>query len=91
MEASALFVTAIAMPAPEDHARMLEAAKAGDRAAFEQLMRGHERMVLGTAWRLLGNLEDAQDVAQEVFWKLYRKLQKIDPAENLAGGFTASR
>ncbi|HEY7391968.1 MAG TPA: sigma-70 family RNA polymerase sigma factor [Bryobacteraceae bacterium] len=84
METSALFVTAIAMLAPDDHARMLEAAKAGDRTAFEHLMRRHERMVLGTAWRLLGNPEDAQDVAQEVFWKLYRNLRKIDASENLA-------
>jgi RNA polymerase sigma-70 factor, ECF subfamily len=85
MEASALFVTAIAMPSADDCFRMLETAKAGDRAAFERLMRHHERMVLRTAWRLLGSLEDAQDVAQEVFWRLYRNLKRIDPAENLPG------
>jgi RNA polymerase sigma-70 factor, ECF subfamily len=85
MEASALFGTAIAMPTPDDCPRILEAAQAGDRAAFEQLMRRHERLVLRTAWRLLGNLEDAQDVAQEVFWRLYRNLHRIDTTESLAG------
>jgi RNA polymerase sigma-70 factor, ECF subfamily len=85
MDAPALAVTAIAMPAPEDCARTLEAAKAGDAAAFERLMKRHERMVLGTAWRLLGNLEDAKDVAQEVFLRLYRNLPKIEAAENFQG------
>lgn len=67
---------------PEDRARTLEAAKAGDLAAFERLMRQHERLVFATAWRLLGNLEDAQDAAQEVFLKLYRNLAKVEAARS---------
>jgi RNA polymerase sigma-70 factor (ECF subfamily) len=67
----------------DDRARTLEAAKAGDLAAFERLMRQHERLVLATAWRLLGNLEDAQDAAQEVFLKLYRNLAKVEASGSL--------
>ena len=67
----------------EGRDRGLEAARAGDRAAFDLLMRRHERMVLGTAYRLTGNLEDAQDASQEVFLRLYRNLSKIE-AGNLA-------
>ena len=63
---------------------LLAAAKAGDRAAFEMLMRRHERMVLVTALRLLGNLADAQDASQEVFLKLYRGLGQVTSA-NIAG------
>jgi RNA polymerase sigma-70 factor, ECF subfamily len=63
---------------PEDRARTLEAAKAGDLGAFERLMRQNERLVLATAWRLLGNREDAQDAAQEVFLKLHRNLAKVE-------------
>ena len=44
-----------------------------------------ERLVLATALRLLGNLEDAQDVAQEVFLKLHRNLAKVEASGNLAG------
>jgi RNA polymerase sigma-70 factor (ECF subfamily) len=62
---------------------VLEAARAGDRGAFDLLMRRHERLVLGTAFRLAGNLEDAQDVSQEVFLRLYRNLAKLDTG-NLA-------
>ena len=53
------------------------AERTGDLAEFEALMRQHERLVLGTALRLLGNLADAQDVSQEVFLKLYRNRGKI--------------
>jgi len=55
----------------------LVAARAGDRVAFDLLMRRHERLVLGTAYRLTGNLEDARDAAQEVFLRLYRNLGKM--------------
>ena len=46
-------------------------------------MRRHERLVLATAYRLAGNLEDAQDASQEVFLRLYRNLAKLDTG-NLA-------
>lgn len=68
---------------PEGRDSALEAARAGDRAAFDLLMRRHERLVLGTAYRLAGNLEDAQDASQEVFLRLYRNLGKLETG-NLA-------
>jgi RNA polymerase sigma-70 factor (ECF subfamily) len=46
-------------------------------AEFERLMGLHERLVLRTALRLLGRLEDAQDASQEVFLRLYRHLGAI--------------
>lgn len=58
-------------------------AAARDLDAFEQIVRGHERMVLGTALRLLGRLEDAQDAAQEVFLRLYRNAAKLDEVREL--------
>lgn len=45
---------------------------------FEAVMAAHERMVVSTAYRLLGRMEDAQDAAQEVFLRLFRNLSKID-------------
>jgi RNA polymerase sigma-70 factor (ECF subfamily) len=63
----------------------LEAARSGDLAAFEMLMRQYQRLVLGTALRLMGSLPDAQDVSQEVFLKLYRNLRKVDGALSIAG------
>jgi RNA polymerase sigma-70 factor (ECF subfamily) len=51
--------------------------KAGGRV-FEELVAAHERMVLRTAYRLLGRLEDAQDATQEVFLRLFRNLGRIE-------------
>jgi RNA polymerase sigma-70 factor (ECF subfamily) len=47
-------------------------------AALERLMMMHDRLVLRTAWRMLGNREDAQDAAQDVFMRLYRHLGNVD-------------
>lgn len=68
---------------PGDRDSTLEAARGGDRVAFDLLMRRHERLVLGTAYRLAGNLEDAQDASQEVFLRLYRNLGRLETG-NLA-------
>ena len=54
---------------------LISQARAGDMAAFDRLMRQHERLVLMTALRFLnGNLADAQDAAQTVFIRLHRSL-----------------
>ena len=63
---------------------MLVRARGGDRTAFEDLMRRHERLVFGTARRLLGAVEDAEDVAQEVFLRLYGHLERLDPKRPLS-------
>jgi len=70
---------------PHGQSHLLAAAKAGDLAAFEALMRQYERLVLVTAFRLLGGLPDAQDISQEVFLKMYRNLGKLEEAASLAG------
>lgn len=61
----------------------LPRARGGDLTTFESLMRRHERLVFGTARRLLGATEDAEDVAQEVFLRLYRHLERLDPTRPL--------
>ena len=64
-------------------AGLLERAKTGDLDAFNDLMRLHEKQVLGTAWRLLGNLEDAQDAAQETFLRLYKNLNRLPDIQEI--------
>jgi RNA polymerase sigma-70 factor, ECF subfamily len=66
------------MERPDDRARILAAARAGDLAAFEQMIRQYERLVLVTSMRMLGNVADAQDASQEVFLRLYRNLGKVE-------------
>lgn len=57
---------------------LLLRAKAGDLAAFEQLIVLHEQRVFKTALRLLRNVEDAQDAAQETFLRLHKHLGGFD-------------
>jgi RNA polymerase sigma-70 factor (ECF subfamily) len=44
---------------------------------FERIMQSHQRMVVSTAYRLLGRMEDAHDAAQEVFLRLFKNLGRI--------------
>lgn len=46
--------------------------QAGDGSAFETLIRRHERRVFGLLLRMLGNVQEAEDVAQETFLNLHR-------------------
>ncbi len=61
----------------------LERAKSGDLAAFEEIVAAHERMVYGVALRMLGRPQDAQDIGQEVLFRLYRNLKKLEDGRHL--------
>ncbi len=52
---------------------LVERFVAGDRVAFEELMRAHEDRVFAVCLRVLGDREQALDAAQETFITLYRK------------------
>jgi RNA polymerase sigma-70 factor (ECF subfamily) len=53
---------------------LVAAAAAGDRAAFEALLRRHYDRVHGLAWQLTGSRTDADDIAQEVCCTLVEKI-----------------
>jgi RNA polymerase sigma-70 factor (ECF subfamily) len=53
---------------------LISRAQSGELVAFEQLVRRYDRMVLGIANRYTRNAEDAQDIYQEVFLRVYRGL-----------------
>jgi len=55
-------------------AELIAAARAGDRAAFEALLRRHYDRIHRLAWQLTGSRADAEDVAQDVCCALVEKL-----------------
>jgi len=55
-------------------ARLISRLRAGDLAAFEELVAHFERPVFALCFRLLGDAEEARDAAQETFLKIYRGL-----------------
>lgn len=66
-----------------DPGRALARAAGGDEAAFALLVRRHQAMVFGLAWNALGDAALAEEVAQEVFLRLYRRLGAIESEEHL--------
>jgi RNA polymerase sigma-70 factor (ECF subfamily) len=58
---------------------------AGDAAAWEEIVRQHSRRIYNICYRFTGSAENADDLAQDVFIKMYRTLASFDPAK---GAFT---
>ena len=57
-----------------DETALIRAAQDGDHAAFEQLVRAYDQSVLRLAMNLLRSPEDARDIYQEAFLRVYRNL-----------------
>ena len=58
----------------EDDLILVDRVLAGDRRAFESLVRRHERRVFRVTLALLGNIEDAEEAMQDTFVKAFRHL-----------------
>jgi RNA polymerase sigma-70 factor (ECF subfamily) len=65
-----------------DQHELIRDAAGGDRAAFDELVRLKRERVVRTAQQVTGDLEDALDVAQAVFLKLWQGLAKYDTERN---------
>lgn len=62
----------------EDLTDLIRAAAGGDHRAFEDLVLRKRERVVRTAYQITGDVEDARDVAQGVFLRLWRVLQRFD-------------
>jgi RNA polymerase sigma-70 factor (ECF subfamily) len=62
---------------PHPDVELVARAKAGDTAAFEQLIRQYERQIFRTAQHITQNREDAEDITQDVFFKAFQKLDQF--------------
>ena len=61
-------------PVAWTEAEAIRRAQAGDAAAFEHLFQLHSRRVYALCLRMVGNPADAEDLAQEAFLQLFRKI-----------------
>jgi RNA polymerase sigma-70 factor, ECF subfamily len=60
---------------------LIERARTGDAAAFNQIVLAYRKRILGTISRLIGRPEDVEDVGQEVFVRLYYSLDQLRTAD----------
>ena len=60
---------------------LIKRAQAGDSAAFNEVVLAYRKRILGTITRLIARSEDVEDVAQEVFLRLYFSLDQLQKAE----------
>jgi len=59
---------------------LMLAVQRGDETAFTELVGRHRNAVVNLAYRYLGNRADAEDLTQEVFWKVYRARARYQPS-----------
>lgn len=71
-------VSILANDSSDDFALMARIA-VGDHAAFRELVERHQNAVIGTVAKMLGNSSEAQDIAQQVFLRIWRNAKRYRP------------
>ncbi len=59
---------------------LLERIQNGDAAALDELYARYSSAVYSLVWKILQNAEEAEDVALDVFWQVWRQADRYDPA-----------
>ena len=62
----------------ESDVRVIARARRGEQAAFAELLRAYRAPVFNLCLRMLKNRDDAEDIAQEVFIKVFGMLERYD-------------
>jgi RNA polymerase sigma-70 factor, ECF subfamily len=58
---------------------LMQLVGAGDTVAFEELVERHQRLVVGTVARMLGSNSDVEDIAQQVFVRVWKSARRYVP------------
>jgi len=67
---------------PRDVDALIERCLDGDQSAWEEIVRLHRRKVFNIAYKFVGRHDQAEDLTQEVFLKLYKSLDTFDRRAN---------
>lgn len=63
----------------QENVRLMLRVKDGDIKAFEKLVELHQNAIVGTVARMLNNVDDAHDIAQQVFIRVWRSAPRYEP------------
>lgn len=64
--------------ADQESIRLMLRVKEGDERAFERLVEIHQNAVIGTVYRMLNSVDDAHDIAQQVFIRVWRSAPRYE-------------
>lgn len=68
----------------DTEALWLQQAQLGDSEAFAQIVEKYQNPVFHLCYRMLGDEQEAEDAAQETFWRAYQSLKRYDPQRSFA-------
>jgi RNA polymerase sigma-70 factor (ECF subfamily) len=61
--------------------QLLRRCREGDQAAWRELVSRHTRRVFGLAYRFAGRVDEAEDLTQEIFVKVYQGIDRYSPSD----------
>ncbi|MFH1144380.1 MAG: sigma-70 family RNA polymerase sigma factor [Candidatus Eisenbacteria bacterium] len=67
-----------------DDLPLVQRSLRGDERAFEELISRYEAALYRLAWRMMGNAEEAHDVVQETFLRVFRSLDTFDQSRRFS-------
>jgi RNA polymerase sigma-70 factor (ECF subfamily) len=68
--------------APEDIETLIQRCLRGDQAAWERIVRLHWRKVFNVAYKFVGKHDEAEDLTQDIFLKIFKSLDTFDRRAN---------
>lgn len=69
----------------ESDAQLIQRILSGDEAAFDVLVQRHQKSVHALAWRKIGDFHDAEEITQDTFLQVYKKLATLKDPYKFAG------
>jgi RNA polymerase sigma-70 factor (ECF subfamily) len=74
----------VAQGVQTEESLLISRSRDGDQDAFRQLVERYQGAVYNLAYRMLGDPNDAEDAAQEIFVRIYRQLGRYDPTRKFS-------
>jgi len=69
-------------PPPDAVETLIQRCLSGDQAAWEAIVRQYRRKVFNTAYKFVGKHDEAEDLTQDIFLKIYKSLDTFDRRAN---------
>ena len=72
----------VEQPSPETLETLIQRCLEGDQAAWDEIVRRHRRKVFNVAYKFVGRHDEAEDLTQDIFLKIFKALHTFDRRAN---------